>query len=334
MQLSNQQESQWYVLNFVKKLGRPSPKALIDSYNREGHHLELFAPIIRPARIVNGKVRYAEKLLTFYYVFVKGTFDEVKELCIRPGNEFSLLLDRGSTRKYAILSDEAMDNFKIIARAHTNAIDFYNIDDIELANGDIVEVVGGNYNGLRGTFLPRSRSNKGTLVIAAAASLGAIVWEIDSKLVRILEFAPDTRRLYDLVDSFIPKLYPILRKFHNEEPLTDKEKSQLAVFNRRMCAVTPSNQKAEAKLLAVLICVQTILADMPALAASQQRFEKRKPMITNAWTRALTELLIAVAQNDTARLKASYATIAPLSTSKLTASQALLLAEYRHYLPQ
>lgn len=332
METPESDERKWFVLHFIHKVGKPNPQRYIDVFNEEGHTLQIFAPIIRPARVVNGKVEYREKLLTFYYVFVNGVFDEVKELCTRPSNGFSFLLDRGSKNRYAIISDAGMENFKIYARAHTNSVPFFNISDVELSDGDLVEVVGGEYDGLKGTFLPKSRSNKGNLVIAVTAELGVIAWDINAKCVRILEFAQDTRRQYDLVDSFIPKLLHILRKFHAGENLNDKEKSQLHIFNQRMGVASLTNHKAEAKLLAILLCVQFLLGDMAAYKRTEARFEKRKAALTNPWTLALADLLIGVARNDMKRLKATFDTL-PSSSAPLTSTQKQLLAEFRHYLP-
>lgn len=322
---------QWYVLNFINKLGKLTPQKYIDVFNKEGHSLELFAPIIRPAHVINGQVKYVEKLLTFFYVFVRGTFDEIKELCSRPDNNLSFVLDRSSANKYGIISDADMENFKIIARAYSNTIPFFDIKNIELAEGDLVEVVDGECAGLKGTFMPKSRSNKGNLVIAVTAALGAVVWDVDAKYIRILEFAHDTRRQYDLVDSFIPKLFPVLRKFHAREELSDKEKSILTVFNQRMGVVAPSNPKAEAKLLAVLMCVQFILGDLAGLRSSQLRYEKRKASLTNVWTQALIELILSTVLGDKSRLKEAYESIRE-TTNKLSNTQKQLLEEYRYYL--
>ncbi len=331
METLNTDEKQWYVLHFIHKSGKLSPQRYIDDFNREGHDLELFAPIIRPAHVVNGKVKYFERLLTFYYVFVKGTFDDVKELCSRCDNDLSFLLDRGSANRYGIISDPDMENFKIIARAYTNTIPFFNIDDIELSEGDLVEVVDGQYAGLKGTFIPKSRSKNGKLVIAATTHLGSVVWDIDARYIRILEFAHDSRRQYDLVDSFISKLFPILRKFHAEESLSEKEKSLLNVFTRRMGVVSPENHKAEAKLLATLMCVYLVLGDVSGYKLSKLRFDKRQSSLTNRWTLATIELMMSVAQNDIDRLKEAYRQIKD-STENLTKTQLQLLGEYRHYL--
>jgi len=331
MEMLNTDEKQWYVLCFISKSGKPSPQKHIDDFNREGHSLELFAPLIRLAHVVNGKVEYREKLLTYFYVFVKGAFDEIKDLCSRQDNDLSFVLDRGSEKRYGIISDSDMDNFKIIARAHSNTIPFFNIEDIELNEGDLVEVVGGDYDGLKGTFIPKSRSNKGNLVIAVTAAMGAVLWNVDAKCVRILEFARDTRRQYDMVDSFIPKLLPILRKFHAGQSFTDREKSLLNVFNQRMGIVSPANQKAEAKLLATLMCVRFILGDMAGFLETQKRFEKCKSALTNVWTLALVNLMISVAINDMSRLRETFESVKK-QTDKLTNTQIQLLEEFQHYI--
>lgn len=333
--LLNTDEKYWYVLNYVRKAGRQSIQKEIEDFNNGSQRLELFAPLIRTAYKVKGKVVFKDRLLTHYYIFVKGLFDDVKKLCINPGNDLSLMLDRGSDRRYGILSDAEMENFKIIARVHTNTIPFYNIEDIELEEGDTVEVVSGDYAGLKGIFMPKSRSNKGNLVIAATADRGAVIWDIDAKFIRILEFARDTKRQYDLIDSFIPKFLPILRKFHAGESLTDKDKSTLSVFNQRMGVVTLNNHKLEAKLLAALMAVQTIIGDSRGYQSSLKRFEKRKSAVTNSWTNALMELMLSVSQNDLPRLRVAYTLLQDTVTKEdasPTKSQQLLLSEFRHYL--
>ncbi len=333
-QSSGQGDRHWYVLNFIRRSGRPSPQKEIEDFNKGEKRLELFAPIIRPAHIVKGKVVYRDQLLTYYYVFVNGVLDDVKKLCSSPYNDLSMMLDRGSERRYGILSDQEMENFKIISRAHTNTIPFFNISDIDLEAGDEVEVVSGEFAGLRGTYLPKPRSAKGNLVIAATAQMGAVLWDVDAKYIRILQFARDTRRQYDILESFIPKLFPILRKYHAGETLTEKERSILTVFNQRMCVVSPSNQKLEAKLLATLMCVQTILGDVSGYRLSSARFEKLRSTVTNPWTKALIELLLGVSTNEFDSLRTTYELLKSGAEEEATPSksQRELLTEYDYYL--
>lgn len=310
------------------------PEKYVEIFNRNRaaeDTIELFAPTFKLSEVVDGKVVFKEKSLTFFYVFVRGTLDDLKELCCNSAHGFSFIIDRLSINRYGIISDETMDSFKQIALLYSNVIPFYNIDDIDLEGGDIVEIVDGRYAGLRGTYLPKSRSNKGNLVIAATANLGTVIWDVEAKYVRILQFARECRRQYDLLDSFIPKLFPILRKYHEGVKLSQKETSLLAVFNQRMGIVTPDNGKLEAKLLATLMCVQYILGDMSGHARTCQRFKRRENEITNSWTRALVALLQSVEHRDLSALQPVYDNIC-LDSERHTARQKLLLTEYDHYL--
>ncbi len=294
----------WYVLNYVAPHTRWAPASAVDDFNKEqSEKIELFAPTIRHATVTGGKVIYKERPMTYHYVFARGTLQDIKHLCSIPYNGFSLMLDRGSEHRYGIVSDAAMESFRIIARLHDNTVPFYNIEDIQLEEGDVVEIAGGEYAGLKGIYMPKSRSNKGNLVIAATDGLGAIVWNIEARYVRILEFACDTRRQYDILDSFIPRFYPILLKYHKGENLEEKEKSLLSVFAQRMGIAKVNNHKLEAKLAATLMAVSTIIGDIRAYQESRDRYERRQHTVTNLRTRAYIDLLLAIIHRNTVQLR-------------------------------
>lgn len=329
----NNDEKHWFVLHFIRPTITARPQTYIDTFNRDTARVELFAPTIKPAQIVDGQVVFKERLLTYHYVFVKGTLNDVKELCATQGNGFSFLIDRGSEKRYGIVSDSAMHSFRQIARLYDNTLPFYNIADIALEEGDLVEIVDGPYAGLTGTFMPKSRSSKGNFVIAATAAIGTVLWDIEARYIRILRFALDTRRQYDQLEAFIQKLLPIMRKYHSGEALAEKDKSQLRVFCTRMEVVAPDNHKFEAKLLGTLMCAQHILGDLRGAQQSAHRFQRRRKAVTNVWTQALISLFAAVMKGDTASLTEPYTIIAN-QAGKLTASQTQLLDEYRYYLRQ
>lgn len=319
------------MLNYIKRAGRPTPQQEIEAFNKDGRRLELFAPTIRPARVVNGKVLYQERLLTYYYVFVKGTLGDVKTLCSSPYNDLSFLLDRVSSRRYGILSDSEMENFRIISRVYTDEIPFFDLSAIDLEEGDEVEVVGGPFSGLRGCYLPKSRSRKGNLVISAGSGVGAMVWDIDARYIRILKFSEKTRRPYDILDSFLEKLFPILRKHYRGESLSPAEMGHLTVFARRMGSVKLNNPKLEGKLMGVLMCVHRLLGDSLGYDCSSSRYSQLKPHITNAQTLALMSLLECVSSGELSALLSSYESLLA-SGIAASSSRRLLLDEYRHYL--
>ncbi len=323
----------WFVLNYIPPLPSAKPQRYVDDFNRDNPAgaLELFAPKLRQARLVAGRVQYVEHNLTYHYLFVRGSFSHVKQLCAAPHNGFSFMLNPLSHDRYATVTDRAMESFRLVSRLYSNTLPFYDLTDIDLLEGDTVEIVDGEYAGLQGTFMPRARSNRGNLVIAATASLGTILWNVDARYVRILSFARDTRRQYDILSSFIPRLYPVLRHHHDGLMLTPREVSLLSVFNRRMQVVVPENPKLEAKLLATLLCVQYLLGDHVAYAATQKRFQSKQAALTNPDTRALTTLLLAVSTGNLSPLHAAYTEL--LNDPRPgTATRRQLIAEYQHYL--
>lgn len=305
----------------------------MDRFNKEKRRIELFAPTIRLSENVGGKIVFRDRPLTFHYVFVRGVLEDVRSLCVSGDNGFSFLLNHSSKGRYGTVSDEAMASFMQIARRLDNFLPFYDIEGIDLEYGDLVEVVDGQLAGLTGIFMPKNRSNKGNLVIAATAKLGTVVYDVEARHVRILKFARDTRRQYDLLDSFIPKLFPIMRKFHAGERLDERQKSSLAVFCRRMAVVVPDNHKLEAKLSATLTCAQYILGDMQAYREASARFERRSNAVTNGWTRALIDLLLAVPQGDMTRIADAYKAIAG-TAGPMSRLQKSIMEEYRFYLGQ
>ncbi len=70
-----------------------------------------------------------------------------------------------------------------------------------------------------------------------------------------------------------------------------------------MGVASPENNKAEAKLLATLMCVYLVLGDLSGYKLSKMKFDKRKSSLTNRWKLAMIELMMSVAQNDIDRLK-------------------------------
>lgn len=322
----------WFVLNFVcrERSTGGSVREVVERFNRSGEGcVDLFAPRIMAMRVVNGRAAVVERPLMFHYVFVRGRLEVVKRLCAGD-NGLSFVLDRGSERRYAVVSPWAMDSFMRIARCYENSLPLYDIGDIDLEEGDRVEVVDGPFAGLSGTYMPRKKSTRGNVVIALDGLHGSIAWDVEARHVRILSFAPGSKRAYDQVEAFVPRLLGALRKFHAGCRLGAGELAALTVFCRRMEAVRLENHKLEAKLLALLAAAQNVLGDYEAGRKTRVRYERRRGAITNPWTSALVRLVEGVSANDRGLLEAGYGVIAPLPAT--TRSQRQLREEYAHYL--
>lgn len=298
-----ERQKQWYILRYVRSASagiKRSVDAVVEHFNAvENAQLDLFAPSIIKMVHREGKFIKVETPLTFQYVFIKGDFDTVKRLCVMQ-NGFSFVLNRGSEGKYAIVSDARMYAFRRIAMAYRNELPFFSIDDIDLEFGDKVEIVEGSFPGLVGYYMPRPKSNSGNLVLAVSQNLGTVVYDVKAKYVRVLEFSKKTKRGYDQIDAFIPKLFVAMRSFSQDLPLSDKSVNELTVFCRRMEAVRLDNPKIEAKLAALLMAANCILGNNESYATAFERFARRQNHITSTATRALVLLLSAVTQHSLA----------------------------------
>lgn len=149
----------WYVLNHVQAgFSKDAARKSVERFNAYNEPaLQIFAPSYCVREVVDGKTHLKNVSLTFHYVFVRGSFNDVKSLCSQ-SNGFSFLINKGAAERYATVSDCEMRNFMTIARAYENALPCFPLDDVDLEEGDIVEVIKGEFAGLRGTYMPRPRS--------------------------------------------------------------------------------------------------------------------------------------------------------------------------------
>lgn len=315
----------WFVLNYIgPSSDHSSAQKTIDRFNLNNQtDLQLFAPTIAVREEKDGKTRMKTVKLAFHYVFVNGTFPEIKNLCAL-NNGFSFLINHSSTDRYATVSDTEMQHFKAIARAYQNTLPYLPLNDIDLQEGDLVEVVNGDFPGLIGTFMPKAKSNSGNIVLMVYNNVGTVAYNIKASDVRVLQFADQSTRANDQIDAFVPHLLDALTYFKDEQTLPRPLAAKLAVFSQRMDIVKLNNPKLNAKLQALLFAANTILGNTQAAQTHLDKYNKHQSAITNPWTRALTALVIATAAGDPTLLASARTLLAqlPPPTSR---SQRLLL---------
>lgn len=250
----------WHVLTFVPEsltISRHRPTYWVEKYNaRSGESLEVFAPTFISC---TGKGKKGTvKPLAFHYVFVRGANFAIRGLCsLNLG--FKPLLARNGADRWATVDDERMRSFMIIASHYSNSLPYYNLENVNLEEGDLVEVVDGDFPGLVGRYFPKRRSSYGNIVLRVSQNLGTVAYDINARFIRILEFGGDGRRMFDRLDAFVPVLYAALRKYHLGIPLQEDETTELVIFQRRMGSVRSGGRKARMKLQALLTVTEIIL---------------------------------------------------------------------------
>lgn len=307
-----------------------SARKAVDSFNsRYDTELFLFAPtyVVKDERA--GEVRFRELSLTFHYVFVKGTPEIIKRLCSE-ANGFSFLINRGSEERYAIVEDSRMMHFMNIARAYKNCLPYFPLDDIDLEEGDLVEVVKGDFPGLVGTFMPKAKGRAGDVVLRIYNDRGTIAFDVKATDVRVLKFSEKSTRANDQIDAFVPHLFKALRLFSHDEALTTPLAAKLAMFCGRMGLAEISNNKLNARLQILLYAANHIIGNIAEADSAFDRFEKVKESVTNQWTLASVELIRAVIAKDKSLLTSGFGRINV--NHSLSRMQRMLMEEYDYYL--
>lgn len=320
----------WYVLNHIGQF-RGHVRIKIDRFNSSnGTAIELFAPTYVVRAEGSGEVKFREVNLTFHYVFVKGTLAEVKMLCSQ-ANGFSFLIDRMSeTDRYAVIPDDKMVHFMNIARAYKNCLPYFSLEDIDLEDGDLVEVVNGDFRGLVGTFMPKAKSRSGNIVLGIYNKVGTIAFDVKATDVRILEYSSRSTRANDQIDAFMPHLLKALRHYDRDEALPTALAAKLSVFCGRMEAVRLDQRKLNARLQAMLYAANHIIGNNLESATALEKYLRMEDAVTNEWTKAANSLILSVVTRDKSNLASSYERLRTLeATSK---AQRMVAEEYVHYL--
>lgn len=292
----------WYILNYVpvNSHARANLPALVNRFSASlpDENLELFAPTFYKIETSEKGPRRVERPMFYHYIFLNGSEQAIKKLCAT-FDGFSFVIDRTGLRRHLVVDDRTMDAIKLMAQLHGNRLECYSPDDIDLQEGDKVEIVTGEFAGLTGTFMPKKGGRTGNIVIAVTQSFGAVIYDIHADSIRVKEFAPSTRRQYDQIDAYIPRLLKIL-----DNPKASPDVMAPAViFTRRFGKVKIDNPKLEAKLQMLLYASYRLLGLQEEAAKAWARYRQIDSNITNVWTRALCHLVLGRLNADSSEFE-------------------------------
>lgn len=320
----------WFVLNYINNTpSKNSAQNTVDRFNRQHDaKLELFAPTYVVRQEKDGQYRMKTVMLAFHYVFVYGHFSDIKNLCSLE-NGFSFLINHSSDERYAVINDSEMQHFKNIARAYENCLPYFPLDAVDLEEGDVVEVINGDFPGLIGTFMPKPKSKSGNVVLMVFNNVGTVAYNINVSDIRVLEFSTKSTRANDQIDAFTPQLLKALRHYHNNETLPHHLAAKLTIFCQRMEVARLNSNKLDAKLQALLYAANHILGNMTQAQTHKARFADKKSHISNVWTQAMTDLIFSIIDKDPdRRIRATKSIQNTPATSK---AQISLVEELSHY---
>lgn len=318
----------WYVLNYIPGPGQRRARLpeIIDKFNStiliEGHsplrkegvdspncftevgqrdqaeEIQYFAPTFISLNEIRGQVKKTEKPLLYHYIFVKGPWREIKRLCMTtPG--FSFVINHTGTSRHLSVSDETLEQFKIIARFYSGKLPCYPLDGITLEEGDRVQIVSGPCAGLTGTYISRKGAKSGNVLVSIDGSMAAIVYDVKAEYVRVLEFARNSKRVYDQLDSFANRLKTFLHRENKDETKVENDLLLLSAassFTRRLEELKIHNPKLDAKLQILLYAAYSLLADKENAQKRLEKYRQLESHVTNPKSRTLYDSILSSLQ--------------------------------------
>ncbi len=302
----------WHVLLHIRGNGRlSSAEGIIARFNRRRRaSLEVFAPMYEVQEHIDGKDITRNLPLTYFYVFVKGNFADIRELCLEADNGFSFLINHSSEKRYATVDDERMEAFRRIASAYGNRLPVRSFTTGELEAGDVVEIIGGDFPGITGIFRPEPRSKHGYLLIPIAGNAAVSLQDVRIDNVRIIKFSQNAKRAYDHIDALARILLEAIRYISANATLSPELTRQIEMQSMRLSGTKIPHKKTEAKLLAMLAAARALLLDRTGADSFAAQYIKFADSITNKWTVAFTELMAYVATGNRKRLQRGAEAIA------------------------
>ena len=287
---------QWYVLSSndsIKSLEQKFDALSALRARRGGQAVEYFLPTCVVQTSQFGKPVARRKKMAGNYVFVRDTHlgvleirESIKSLWILPHPDKSQ-----DKNHFMTVGDKEMDVFKAIARAYANELPCYPMDAVDLEDGDKVEIVGGDFDGMTGT-LRCSQGRDGGKVLMAIGNLFIVATPaIRPQYIRILQFGKGNRHPYRQFEAHLSRAMQALRHLRGDGSsrgvLTVDDVAAMTVFTGRFEALQPATVNIASQHATLMLMSYVALGDTTMAARWRTRcillLSKVKSDIQRAW---------------------------------------------------
>ena len=279
----------WYVLTgyaLDKKRNQPI-EAQVARYNREsGADIEVFAPTFVKAYNKDKEPRRRLMPMVCQYFFLRGELSQVKDFRYR-NREYNLIHDRADTDPdaYMALTDEEMSGFKSLALAYKYKMPCFSLSEVDLVACDKVRIVGGEFAGVEGFLVSQQGRDGGRVIMKVSESLGVETLDINPKYIQVLSFAKGSKRIYDKIDSYIPKLRRAMEYKMRYGDLDVSNTAAVSYFITRFGAANISSAKMRAKVSALLMASYYLMGDTERYEAAKRESLDNLDSCTNTLAR-------------------------------------------------
>ncbi len=300
----------WYILSARDSIDSLEKQLAAVSAMRERRGdtpVEYFLPTCVEQSSLFGKPAMRRKKLLGNYIFVRDTYNHILEiksmipslwLLPHPDREFE-------DKRFMTLSDREMDIFKAIANAYANELPCYPIDMVDLEEGDKVQIVGGEFDGLCGTLQCSQGRNGGKVLMTIGDIFLVATPDISPQYIRILQFGKGNRHPYRKFEAQLPRALQALshlREGGNRNDgttgLTTTDAAAMAVFVGRFEQLSPATVNIASQHATLMLMSYVALQDTESARRWLDRCRRLLPKIKSETQRAWQLAFMFVATGD------------------------------------
>lgn len=264
----------WYILRY--KILNAS---IIESLSEAG--VGVFLPLSRKKYIrpKSKRVEYVDKPLIPGYIFVQTSFEKAK--CL--SDEFGLNLwkrhfkyaddlsinsesqDTSEQRLYHTVSDLQMMHFKRAVEIYKQDLVLSDMSEIDLQQNDQVEIISGEFKGVRGYLKTSQGKDGGIVVVPVSFEKGkpkeGLCYSIVASAheIGIIAFADGKRHASDCIRSAQQMVEKAMKQFVDGEELSDEMRKQLLRYIARFKDTKFKTDKLKANHLMLMLQIYTLL---------------------------------------------------------------------------
>ena len=270
--MTESNEQQWYILSIkdgILDIERQFEQLSAARVRRGEKPVEYFMPTCFTMSNLFGRARMSRRKLIGNYIFVHDSYKNILEakrvmesLWLLPHPDH-----REGRRQFMTISDHDMALFKAIAKAYSNELPCLPIGAVDLEEGDKVEIVGGEFDGMCGT-LQCSQGRMGGKVLMTIGNLFiAVTPDIRPQFIRILQFGKGNRHPYRLFEAHLPRVLKALNHLQAGENvgvtngLTTDDVAAMTVFTGRFESLQPSTVNIASQHATLMLMSYAALQD-------------------------------------------------------------------------
>ncbi len=225
----------------------------------ENEGLQYFLPTQEKLQKIGGVTRRIEKPIVINFLFVYADFEDIhtsitRELKYRLVFVYKHRSVLGSRAEPLVVPDDEMRLFvKTVGVYKDASVPYISPTEIGLEEGDIVRIIGGQFDGVEGVLISQKGKEGGRVLVSISNLLSVPTLHIEPQYLQILQYGKSKKHFYKHLDSYIPRLERCLKG--------DGDVSPVQVFVQRYGALRVETLNAEVKLTALLYASYKVLQD-------------------------------------------------------------------------